>query len=482
MSISTSNQSGQLIGQDASAQVIRDNLDCIQLVAIHAVLLQSDSSRERIHRFLSNRLSCGKSPLVLMLVCLNDEQRSVAVQLQSTYADKVRMVRIVQQSGYNKTVGNALKLYQEVFGQELKAFEIKRHCLFLIRRGGQGKPQFVDAFTGGAGTTCGEFTRPVMKKRDGTLIKGFIKANVTAGFCPVGCPFCYLQAYQMDAMQVALNLDDLAEELSKTWYGFAYPINFCEVSGLIEYDEWFADEYGTGSIAQSIIEACSEARVTPFLLTKIRFPKYLNFDSKVQTGISLMPEVIRVDMAPFGSPAEELLASLAETVKKGAIDPVVRLTVFYEKIEHYPELLKMCREYLGEEGWRMTLDIMRFTPSTAKTIAKRYPDLSQQFASEVAPDEPEADLGELATRAGKEKKLRPTIQRQAEIYRWFRTQLNNLGCHAMDITPCKGSPQELIPLVKEGTINAMPCACYGTESAQGIKWVDGLPRRSEIPS
>lgn len=66
-------------------------------------------------------------------------------------------------------------------------FTAKRQSLYLTRRGGKGEPNFVSPFLGGAGTTCGEWTRPMVRNADGTVIKGFLKASVAVGFCPVAC-------------------------------------------------------------------------------------------------------------------------------------------------------------------------------------------------------------------------------------------------------------------------------------------------------
>jgi len=110
------------------------------------------------------------------------------------------------------------------------------------------------------------------------------------------------------------------------------------------------------------------------------------------------------------------------------------------------------------------LDILRFTPTTASIIAKRYPEAAVTFASEIAPD-CRRTLGELAREAqgGEEhvKKIRPPADRQAEIFIWFRQQLNDLGCKDVMLTPCKGDPDELTPLARLKIINSMPCACYG---------------------
>jgi hypothetical protein len=269
-----------------------------------------------------------------------------------------------------------------------------------------------------------------------------------------------------DGMDVALNCEDLRDELLCKWRGYGYPINFGETSGLVEYDEWFADEDGTGSMIQFVIDACAEAHVTPFFLTKIRYPGYLRFRGKVQVGISLMPEAVREWVAPNGSPAEELLDSLAWAVSAGAVDPVIRMTVIWQQRDSYPDFLQLCRDRLGPTGWRLTLDILRFTPTTASIIGKRYPEAAKAFAEEISP-ETSKTLRELAhdakTAEAHVKKIRPPADRQAEIFIWFRQQLDRLGCRDVMLTPCKGDPEELTPLARLKVIHAMPCACYGAQ-------------------
>jgi hypothetical protein len=238
-------------------------------------------------------------------------------------------------------------------------------------------------------------------------------------------------------------------------------------------------------MAQFVIDACAEAEVTPFFLTKLRYPRYLRFHGKVQVGISLMPEPVRAWLAPNGSPADELLDSLAWAWSAGAVDPVIRLTVIWQQKEVYPEFLKLIRDRLGTHGWRLTLDILRFTPVTASIIAKRYPKPSAIFANEISPDGKKT-LDTLArhTKAGEEhvKKIRPPADRQAEIFIWFRQQLNDLGCKDVMLTPCKGNPDELTPLARLKVINVMPCACYGNR--EPIRKVDyqRIGNRSQMNS
>ena len=394
------------------------------------------------------------------------KEETAAREFQDGPARQLARITTITEKGHNETVGHAIELFRNGFDRNADPFTAKRQSLYLTRRGGKGRPNFISPFLGGQGTTCGEWTRPMVRKPDGSVIKGFMKAAVAVGFCPVECPYCYLNMPYTDGMDVALNWEDLRDELLRKWRGYAYPINFGETSGLVEYDEWFADEDGAGSMIQFVIDACAEAQVTPFFLTKIRYPRYLNFRGKVQVGISLMPEPVREWVAPNGSPAEELLDSLAWAVSAGAVDPVIRMTVIWQQRDAYPEFLELCRERLGATGWRLTLDILRFTPVTASIIGKRYPEAARVFADEIAP-EGSRTLRELAhdAKSGDEhvKKIRPPADRQAEIFIWFRQQLDRLGCRDVMLTPCKGDPEELTPLARLKVIHAMPCACYGAQ-------------------
>jgi hypothetical protein len=287
---------------------------------------------------------------------------------------------------------------------------------------------------------------------------------------------CYLQMSYTDGMDIALNLEDLREELMEKWTDVAYPINFGETSGLVEYDEWFADPDGTGSVIQTIIDMCAAANVTPFFLTKIRFPWYLQFRGKVQVGVSLMPEAVREWMAPHGSPADELLDGLRWAWSAGAVDPVVRLSTVWQQRDAYPAFLDSMVAQLGTSGWRLTLDILRFTPSTATTIAKHYPHAAELFAEEIAPGESKslATLAKEAKRGVEHvKKIRPPAERQAEIFTWFRNELDARGCATVFLSPCKGDPEELLPPARLKIINPMPCACYGPSKSGCIEGAMG---------
>ena len=459
----------ETVASDQTRKIVRENLNRIRLITVAGPLLCNESQASRVLRVLQTRKQWGIDLPLVMLAVHDDDEADAAERFQAGPASHLARFIVKRQDGHNQTVGNAVELFRNEFTADADPFTAKRQSLYLTNRGGKGKANFVSPFLGGQGTTCGEWTRPMVRNKDGTVTKGFMKASVAVGFCPVECPYCYLNMPYTDGMDVALNWEDLAAELRKKWFQYEYPINFGETSGLVEYDEWFSDKDGNGSMIQFVIDACNEAEVTPFFLTKIRYPQYLRFNGKVQVGISLMPESVRRWVAPNGSPAEELLESLAWAVEAGAIDPVIRMTAVWQQIEEYPDFLRLCRDRLGTTGWRLTLDILRFTPTTASIIATRYPEAAEVFAREIAPDGT-TSLRELARQAkgSKEhvKKIRPPADRQAEIFMWFREQLNELGCSDVMLTPCKGDPNELTPLARLKIISAMPCACYGTTPPQ----------------
>lgn len=462
----------ETVATDRTREIVRENLRRIRLISVAGALLCNDSQTARVLRLLNTRKQWGIDPPLLMLAVHNDLEATAADKFRRGPASELARFVVKRQKGHNETVGHAIELFRNEFHPDADPFTAKRQSLYLTRRGGKGTATFVSPFLGGQGTTCGEWTRPMVRNPDGTVVKGFMKASVAVGFCPVACPYCYLNMPYTDGMDIALNWEDLATELRKKWCGYEYPINFGETSGLVEYDEWFAEDDGTGSMIQYVIDACDRAHVTPFFLTKIRYPRYLKFQGKVQVGISSMPESVRSWIAPNGSPADELLDSLAWAIKAGAVDPVVRMTAVWQQIEEYPDFLELCRDRLGTTGWRLTLDILRFTPMTASIIARRYPQAAAVFAREIAPEGP-ATLHDLARDAkGSDphvKKLRPPAERQAEIFIWFRERLNDLGCSHVMLTPCKGDPDELTPLARLKVISAMPCACYGNRSTQLVR-------------
>ena len=437
--------------------IVQKNLARIRMLVVAATLLLHQKSRDRVMRLLRNYQRWELEPPWVVLEAHNTKETAAAENF-SLAAKDCAQFEIVQ-TDHHRGIAEAVKRFQNKLAPKDSAFEAKRKILFLTRRGGQGKPNFIKPFTGGGGTTCGEWTCIVEKKPDGTCIRGFIKGSVAVGFCPVECRVCYLNAYQMDSMDLALNLENLQVELQRDWSGWPYPINFGETGGLVELDRLFVDEKGNGSLVQTVIDACAETEVIPFFLAKIAFPRYLTFQNRVKVGISMMPEEIRPEIAPYGSPTDELLDSLQWAVAAGAEHPVVRLFVLWEQRDLYPELLKGCRDRLGTDGWQLTVDLPRFTPATLSSIAKRYPEVASSLAAELDPSGTR-NASQIASAARKAKKARPPLERQVEVYRGVRTMLDDLGCRNVPITGCKGDPAELRPLVREKVIRMMPCACY----------------------
>lgn len=451
---------------DQTANVVRNNLGRIRMVAVAGTAFFDQRQVDRLAALLRNFQRFGLQPPAVVAGVHNELEEAAAADTLGQLAKLTMNFRVARQAGHNQLIGTALEVYRELVDAKADRFTAKRRVLVLARRGGQGEPQFIAPFTGGAGTTCGVWTRPVLRKPSGEIVKGFLKAALAVGFCPVECPFCYLQMAYTDGMTINLNWEDLAKELQREWAGFPYPINFSETSGVVEYDEWFAGPYGEGSMVQYVIDSCANAEVIPFLLTKIRFPRYLRYSGRVHVGISAMPEEIRRTMAPHGSPADELVRSLAAAVEAGASDPVVRLFFMWQHREVYSAMLQCLRDYLGISGWGLTLDIPRFTAGTLATIGKRYPELTETFATELGDET--ATLSDVIA-GNHDKKIRPSPQRQADVYQWVRRELDQIGCQGVSITACKGNPDELRPLVHSGVIDSMPCACYGVRSTQVVQ-------------
>lgn len=301
---------------DPTAEIVRGNLDRIRFVAVDGRLVRSQAPALRVVRLLLNYRRWGLKPPQVMLEVHNPGEAKAADVFRRQCEGLVHFE--IVQAARHRGIGQTLQRVQGQIAPGCSLFDAKRQTLFLTRRGGQGRPNFVSAFTGGTRTTCGEWMRVVERKRDGTRLKGFIKGAVAVGYCPVECRMCFLQGYQQDVMEVALNLEDLGAELLHDWAGWRYPINFGETGGLVELDRFFVTENGEGSLVQSVIDSCAEAGVIPLFLTKIAFPQYLKFRGSVKVSISLLPEELRPRVAPHGSPTDELLESLAWAVKQGA--------------------------------------------------------------------------------------------------------------------------------------------------------------------
>ena len=177
---------------DQSASIVRQNMARIKLFTVAGPLLCHPAQAHRIVQLLKNRQSWGLEQPLVMLAVHSEHEQTAAEQFQSGIARDLAQYVIVRQNGHNETVGHAIELFRKAFDPSADPFTAKRQSLYLTRRGGKGKANFVSPFLGGSGTTCGEWTRPMVRKADGSVIKDFMKASVAVGFCPVACPYCYL--------------------------------------------------------------------------------------------------------------------------------------------------------------------------------------------------------------------------------------------------------------------------------------------------
>lgn len=426
----------------------RERLAHVRVVTVAATLLFHAAQRNRVLRLLRNYRRWDL-PKPTVIVTVHDEQERKAAVAFGALAHRLADFQVTPQRTHSDARRKAVEQFWQSVDADAKGYELNRAILHLRRRGGIGAARFIDTFVGGIGTTCEKWTPQ----------GGFLQAGVTGGHCPVGCRVCYLQGPYREAMQVYLNVEDLQAEL-RQYTGYNHPINFTAKSGVIEYDPWFSDDDGRGSLAQFVIDSCAAAKVSPLFLTKTAFPRYLRFHGTVHVGVSLMPESVRQAISPFGSPPEELLDSLAWALDAGAAHPVVRLFVMHHYLDQYIPLLTTCRDRLGTKGWRLTVDVPRFASDTLSKIAVRYPELAPALALELEPDRVRT-LREIAgSSRRKVKDIRPPLELECQVYRRLRGILDRMGCQEVPLTPCKGDPEALLPLVREGVLCKFPCACY----------------------
>lgn len=235
------NPAGPNPNDQAERQRSLSNLARIQLIVVAATNLLEPQSQQRHFRLLLNRAKVNPAELPqLLLAAHSDEEAQAAHTFKlalSHLAEPVTgEVRVIRQKGHNETVGHALSWLGELF-PDASLFERKRQMLYLSRRGGKGKPQFISPFTGGEGTTCATWTRKVATNAQGEALKGFVKANVCLGFCPVECPFCYLMMTYTQSMEIALNWQDLRTEILTGW-GYQSHSPYTYPSTLAKHRGW----------------------------------------------------------------------------------------------------------------------------------------------------------------------------------------------------------------------------------------------------
>lgn len=293
----------------------------------------------------------------------------------------------------------------------------KKEILFLSRR-----VNFIGRFTAGAGTTCGEWTRPV----DAKGRKGFFKASASLGVCPVRCDFCYLRGVPFGSNSIALNVGEYAAQVArprKVRNRTVVPpvVNLSETGGLIEW----ATEYGLQKLVQAYTDATLNAGSIPYWLTK-RPITGVNFKG-AHVGISLNPWAVMSARSPGAGCPNDLLAFLYNTRDQGA-STVIRwgpIVPGYER--EYDELARKVYDWGFEDG-RFTVDLLRYS--------KRHPAVEPGFEF----------------RAHKWQEA-PEVQK-AHLER-VRGYFPNAT-----ISCCKADPSIAVGWVRAGIIQAMPCACW----------------------
>lgn len=310
----------------------------------------------------------------------------------------------------SEDVGLALALLHHIERDEM---------LFLSRR-----VNFIGRFTAGAGTTCGEWTRPVNKRGD----KGFWKANPALGVCPVQCDFCYLHGVPFGSNSLALNVGEYREQvgrLRQVRHRKVLPpiINLSETGGLLE---WCA-RYKAPEIVQAYLDASTDAGVTPYVLTKVALD---GLDlSQAHVGISLNPWQVMSSYSPGASCPNDLLGFLANAKEQGASTVVRWGPVMANYDPHYDNLAGRVYAWGLEQG-RFTVDLIRF--SKQHSAAAEYPGL--EFRA---------------------KKWQEPAHIQRAHFQRMRAWFPNAT-----ITGCKLDPEVAVDWVREGLIQAMPCACW----------------------
>ena len=326
-------------------------------------------------------------------------------------AASYRAAPVVLAEHRGRTVSTALE-----FSREETPQLSKEQVLFLTRR-----VTFVRPFTSGRGTTCGEWTPPIGPRGQ----RGFFKVSAATGVCPVRCQFCYLQAVPFQFQSLALNLGDFARQIEGWRRQFPLRctpvVNLGESGGLVE---WCA-EFSAPEIVQAYVDAALSADVTPYLLTK-RALWGLEL-SGVHVGVSVNPARLMGQYSPGASSPEELLDFLLRAKIQGASTVIRWGPIFPGHEEEYRALARMVHQR-GLGGGRITVDLLRFSrghPATPDTFEYRAHKWQENIEIQRAHLAFVADLFPDAHRTG-----------------------------------CKLDPAVAIHWVREGLIQAMPCACW----------------------
>ena len=295
----------------------------------------------------------------------------------------------------------------------------KARVFFLVRR-----VNFVSRFIAGAGTTCGEWT-PVV---DGKNRKGFWKVSAVSGWCPARCDFCYLLPFMsaFGYQGIALNVGEFASQVGRKRRAgkrMVKPpvVNLGETGGLLEW----AHHFNAPEIVQAYLDAARQAGVIPYILTKRALPG-LRLDG-AHVGISLNTASVMQERSPGASTPAELLRFLDDARQQGASTVIRWGPVIAGREDEYEDLANQVHA-LGLGAGRFTVDLLRFSE------------------------------GHEATPPGFEYRAHKR-QEPAGVQLGHLRQVREFFPNAT-ITGCKLDPVIAADWVRQGVIQAMPCACW----------------------
>lgn len=225
--------------------VNRQSLRDIGHVQFDAELPADPLATEHAPRLVRNRRRVGEgaaSSLHLLIQCGDDDAELLA---RAFVADNPMRLDDIHVQRLEKKNAKRFTQASKVLDLELAPLggQSKRVARMALRdttlRLWRPSSTFIEPFTGGIGTTCGEWTRVIKRAQQGKLlrvpgeyfvdadgvpiehlgkevplyvpeIRGFVEGKLTGGVCPVCSPFCYLGSAPNDmaAMAAASHLED----------------------------------------------------------------------------------------------------------------------------------------------------------------------------------------------------------------------------------------------------------------------------------
>ena len=423
-------------------------------VAVDMRVLRDTRATERLNRFMVNWLSVGGDACYHLLLLAERNADDAARARQAAFVEE--WARLWED-------GTLLSIRPRTKGRG--AAEDMRQWL----RDKDGRPEqalllttrrspFIGAFTGGHGTTCGQWT-PESCDKTGQRA-GFWKLSYTWGRCPGQCVYCYLRAVPgMDLLTVALNLEDMAPEFALL-PDDVLVVNASELGDPVAVDRWFVGPSGEGSLVQDVMDMCAEQAVASFWLTKSTYPPYLHVEGRlVHAGVSVNAPEVSAVYEPGAEMPGARVTSLLWMVAGGAIDSVIRFGPFLWQYTHaYQNTVQALAQQTAGHVTRWTLDVPRFSP--------RMVGLLSEEGQEALLDGIEAGVG----------KHRWKVWMQNTVYASVRAWLDVAGANDVQVTACKADPNEAQTWCDAGYIVSGPCACHLSDNAKAVV----LNRRAEL--